>query len=218
MLGAKVHKFPVGEDEEGADRALYDRAETLLKQGKKAYVIPMAPGHTPLGALGYVLTAEELLTQLGDATIDAVVMASGSGSTHSGLLVGLRALGCDAPVYGICVRRNAELQKPRLLKRCQEVANMIDQPDLITDSDVIVNDAVLNPGYGCLNEATIEAINKTGRREGILLDPTYSGKAMAGMLHLLDNKEFKTGQNIIFLHTGGTPGAFGYPELATLKP
>ena len=216
MLGAKVHKYPVGEDEEGADRALYDRAEELSKQGKKAYVIPLAAGHAPLGALGYLLAAEELLSQMGETTIDAIVIASGSGSTHSGLLVGLRALGCDATVYGICVRRNAQLQKTRLFKRCVEVATMIDRPDLINESDVIVNDAVLEPGYGRLNQATTNAIYKAGRQEGILLDPTYSGKAMAGMLHFLDKGEFKAGQNVVFLHTGGVPGAFGYPELSTL--
>ena len=217
LLGAKVHKYPVGEDEEGADRALYERAETLASQGKNAYVIPLSPNHAPLGALAYVLTAEELLKQMGQTPLDGVVIASGSGSTHSGLLVGLRAMGCRAKVHGICVRRDSKLQKPRLFKRCQEVAAMIDQPDLISESDVIVNDAVLNPGYGSLNEATVQAIYTTGKKEGILLDPTYSGKAMAGMLHLIDQGEFKSGQNIVFIHTGGAPGAFGYPELETLK-
>ena len=217
ILGAKVHKYPVGEDEEGADRALYDRAEELSKQGKAPYVIPLSLNHTPLGALGYVLAAEELLSQIDKTALDAVVISSGSGSTHSGLLVGLRALGCNAKVYGICVRRNAELQKPRLFKRAQEVAAMLDLPDLINESDVIVLDAVLEPGYGRLNPATIDAIKKTGKREGILLDPTYSGKTMAGLFHLLDNGEFSAGQNIVFLHTGGAPGAFGYPELLSLE-
>ncbi len=217
MLGAKVHKYPVGEDEEGADRALYQRAEELNQQGRHAYVIPLAPNHAPLGALGYVLVAEELLQQLGQQSLDAVVIASGSGSTHSGLLVGLRALGCNANVYGICVRRNAELQKARMFKRCQEVAQMIGQPDLITESDIIVTDAVLSPGYGRLNDATTEAIYKAGRREGILLDPTYSGKAMAGLFHLLDKKDLNLQGNIVFLHTGGAPGAFGYPELSSLN-
>ena len=217
MLGAKAHKYPLGEDEEGADRALYDRADSLLRQGKSPYVIPLAPNHPPLGALGYVLAAEELLNQMGKQSLDAVVLASGSGSTHCGLLVGLRALGCQAKVYGICVRRNAQLQKTRLYKRCQDVAKLIGQTNLISETDIIVDDAVLDPGYGSLNEATLEAIYKTGRKEGILLDPTYSGKAMAGMLHLLERGEFKAGQNIVFLHTGGVPGAFGYPELSALK-
>ena len=217
MLGAKVHKYPVGEDEEGADRALYERAEVLSSQGKSPYVIPLALNHTPLGALGYVVAAQELLNQMNGSELDAVVVASGSGSTHAGLLVGLRAMGCHAKVYGICVRRNSTLQKPRLLKRCQELATMIGHSDLIVESDLITNDEVLEPGYGRLNQATSEAISMTGRQEGILLDPTYSGKSMAGLFHLLNQGEFSAGQNIVYLHTGGAPGAFGYPELSTLK-
>ena len=217
MMGATVHKYPVGEDEEGADRALYELADKLAKRGRTPYVIPLAPNHTPLGALAYALVAEELLKQLGEIQLDAVVIASGSGSTHSGLLCGLRALNCQAKVYGICIRRNAELQKPRLFKRCQEVARMLDDPNLINETDILVDDCVLNPGYGHLNPATIEAITNTGKHEGILLDPTYSGKAMAGMFDLIKRDVFKPGENIVFLHTGGVPGAFGYPELYDLK-
>ncbi len=217
MMGATVHKYPVGEDEEGADRALYDRAEELSKQGRTPYVIPLAPNHAPLGALAYALVAEELLKQLGEIRLDTVVIASGSGSTHSGLLCGLRAMNCQAKVYGICVRRNAELQKPRLFKRCQEVAQMMDDPSLVVESDILVDDCVLEPGYGRLNPATIEAIANTGKYEGILLDPTYSGKAMAGMFDLIKRNVFKPEENIVFLHTGGAPGAFGYPELFNLN-
>ena len=217
LLGAKVHKYPVGEDEEGADRALYDRAGELSRQGQTPYVIPLSKNHTPLGALGYVKAAEELLLQLNGTSLDAVVVGSGSGSTHAGLLVGLRALGCRAKVYGICVRREAELQIPRIFKRCQEITSMIDRSDLISVKDVIAVDAVLEPGYGRLNQATTDAIKRIGKLEGILLDPTYSGKAMAGLLHLLQQGEFGAGQNIVFLHTGGTPGAFGYPELSSLE-
>lgn len=217
MMGAKVHKYPVGEDEEGADRALYARADELSKQGRTPYVIPLAPNHPPLGALAYALVAEELLKQLGEIQLGALVVASGSGSTHSGILCGLRAMNCQAKVYGICVRRNAELQKSRLFKRCQEVGEMIGDPNLINESDIIVTDNVLEPGYGRLNSATTDAIVSSGKHEGILLDPTYSGKAMAGMLQLIYQDEFNPGENIVFLHTGGAPGAFGYPELFDLK-
>ena len=217
MMGTTIHNYPVGEDEQGADRALYERAEALTKQGKKPYVIPLSQDHTPLGALGYVLAAEELLLQINQSKLDAVVLASGSGSTHSGLLTGLRALGCTARVYGICVRRNASLQKPRLVDRCLQVAEMIDRRDWVNEEDVLVNDGVLAPGYGRLNSATKQAILDTGKYEGILLDPTYSGKAMAGLIQLIQQGEFQAGENIVFLHTGGAPGAFGYPELLNLQ-
>jgi len=213
MMGATIHQYPVGEDEEGADRALYQRAEELECRGKTPYVIPLAPGHKPLGALGYVLAAEELLAQMGDKPLDAVVLGSGSGTTHAGMLTGLRALGCNARVYGICVRRAADLQRQRLAIRCQEVAEMIGHENSMTNSDIIVDDAVLAPGYGQLNTDTERAISLAGRHEGILLDPTYTGKAFAGLLRLAEQQAFKPGSNVVFLHTGGVPGVFGYPEL-----
>ena len=216
MMGATVSYYPVGEDEQGADRALYKRAEELADQGKNPYVIPLAQNHTPLGALGYVLAAEELLLQIKQSELDVVVVASGSGSTHSGLLAGLRALGSKASVYGICVRRNAGLQHPRILDRCQQVAEMIGKPGIISDADIRLYDGVLEPGYGRLNTWTNRAILETGREEGILLDPTYSGKAMAGLLKLIEEGAFKSGETIVFLHTGGAPGAFGYPELLNM--
>lgn len=213
MMGTKIHYYPVGEDELGADRALYQRAEALSKQGKNPYVIPLSQNHTPLGALGYVLAAEELLLQVKQSDLDAVIVASGSGSTHCGLLTGLRALGCAARVYGICVRRSAELQLPRLLERSQQVSTMIDRSNIVKQADILVSDGVLAPGYGQLNDETRQAILDAGKYEGLLLDPTYSGKAMAGLFQLIQQGEFSAGENIVFLHTGGAPGAFGYPEL-----
>lgn len=217
MMGATIHNYPHGEDEEGADRALYERAQALSKLGKKPYVIPLSQDHTPLGALGYVLAAEELLLQIKQSDLDAVIVPSGSGSTHSGLLTGLRSLGCSARIYGICVRRSASLQKPRILDRCQQIEKMIDCSGVVEQADILVNDGVLEPGYGRLNCATRQAILDTGRYEGILLDPTYSGKAMAGLIQLVQQGEFNAGENVVFLHTGGAPGAFGYPELLNLQ-
>ena len=109
VLGAVLHAFPEGEDEAAADAAMAVRAETLAADGRKPYVIHSAPGHAPLGGLGYVAAAEEIADQARTLGIgfDAVVCASGSALTHAGLLTGLRALGERAPVLGICVRRDA---------------------------------------------------------------------------------------------------------------
>jgi L-cysteate sulfo-lyase len=213
MMGATTHEYPHGEDEEGADRALYEIAERLKKEGRSPYVVPLSPTHLPIGALGYMLAAEELLEQAGDMKIDAVVLASGSGTTHSGLLTGLRALGCQAKMYGICVRRSASLQRPRVFERCQKLCRMLDLPDLVEDREILLDDSQLAPGYGKLNEKAYQAIFTAAKTEGILLDPTYTGKAMAGLLDLLEHQAFEAGQNVVFLHTGGLPGAFGYPEL-----
>lgn len=214
MMGAKVHTYAQGEDEEGADRALYAIADHLKQEGKSPYVVPLAPSHPPIGALGYMLAAEELLEQAGEhMQIDAIVLATGSGTTHSGLLTGLRALGCHAKVYGICVRRSAKQQRPRIFERCQILCRMLNLPELVKEADIFLDDTPLAPGYGELSESVYRAIFDTAKAEGILLDPTYTGKAMAGLFGLLESQAFKAGQNIVFLHTGGLPGAFGYPEL-----
>ena len=116
LLGATLQALPVGEDEAAADAALERRARALAAGGRRPYVIHSAPGHPPLGGLGYVLAAEKVTTQaraLG-AGFDAVVCASGSGLTHAGLLVGLRAPGETVPVCGICVRRDARRQADRV--------------------------------------------------------------------------------------------------------
>jgi L-cysteate sulfo-lyase len=218
MMGAIVHTYPSGEDEEGADRALYKIADNLIQQGKSPYVVPLAPSHPPIGALGYMLAAEELLEQAGGMEIHSIVLASGSGTTHSGLLTGLRALGSQAKITGICVRRSAELQKPRVLERCKTLCKMLDLPELVDDGDVLLDDAVLAPGYGALNSEVYRAIFDTAGTEGLLLDPTYTGKAMAGLFTMLESNQFEAGENIVFLHTGGLPGAFGYPELMDYAP
>ncbi len=215
LFGVPIHRYTEGEDEEGADRALYERAAELKAESRKPYVIPLAPGHKPLGALGYVKAAEELLAQARtlDIAIDAVVLPSGSGSTHAGMLAGLRALGSQARVYGFCVRRHKDAQAERVAKRLIEVARMIGAEGAVGDEDVWVDDSTLGPGYGQLTEGVVEAIGLAARLDGILLDPTYTGKSMAGLIGLVRSGELGPGARAVFLHTGGTPALFGYPEL-----
>lgn len=215
LMGAKIHSYPVGEDEEGADRALHERADELRAAGRNPYVIPLSGDHIPYGSLGYVKCAEELLLQAQQRSlqIDAIVLASGSATTHAGMLAGLRALGSDIPVYGICVRRDQQAQAERVLKKARQVAEMIEALDAVTAEDVWVDDSMLHPGYGQLNEDLLEAIRLTAQCEGLLLDPTYTGKSMAGLIQLIKSGQLKRGQNVVYLHSGGTPALFGYPEL-----
>jgi len=215
MMGTKIHHYPVGEDENGADNAMYARAEEIRKEGGNPYVIPLSGDHIPYGALGYVKCAEELILQFKQRSlnIDAIMLASGSATTHSGLLAGLRALGSDIPVYGFCVRRDQTSQAERVLSKASKVAEMINCPGVVTEKDIWVDDSMLRPGYGQLNEDLLEAMRITALCEGLLLDPTYTGKAMAGLIHLVTSGHFHKDQNIMFLHTGGTPALFGYPEI-----
>jgi len=127
LLGATLHTYPHGEDEAGADRELERIAEELTAAGKRPYIILLAPGHAPLGALGYVVTAWEMLGQIEaeGLHLDEIFVASGSGATHAGLLFGLRALGSDIRVIGVCVRRDAASQRPRIAARCREIAELL---------------------------------------------------------------------------------------------
>lgn len=216
VLGATVHTFPEGEDEDGADRQLETIAETLRGEGRKPYVIHLGPGHPPLGALGYINAAREIIEQIntGGLSIDRIVVASGSGATHCGLLFGLNALGSPIPVTGICVRRAKHLQRPRIIDRCREIAALLGIDNPVSDGDIVLNDDDLAPGYGKMNEAVLEAIRLTAHNEGIILDPVYTGRAMAGFLRLV--RQTSAGQNALFIHTGGQAAVFGYA--AELEP
>ncbi len=208
IYGATLHSYPHGEDEAGADKALEDIADTLRAKGQRPYVIHLAQGHAPLGALGYVVAAHELCQQ--GQQLDEIIVASGSGATHAGLLFGLRALGNTTPVHGICVRRNAAAQAPRIVSRCQQIADLLKMENPVKPEDISLNDDMLPPGYGKMNAAVIEAITLTAQKEGILLDPVYTGKTMAGFLARA--RQAKPAQNLLFLHTGGQPALFGYED------
>lgn len=212
LLGATLHSYPDGEDEEGADRQLTLLADQLREVGKRPYIIPLAPGHPPLGALGYVVAAHEILQQIDEdnLAIDEIVVASGSGNTHGGLLSGLRALESSIKVTGICVRRDADAQRPRLLNRSQEIADLLGIQSKVTDDDIVLVDDFLAPGYGHASEACMDAILMGARCEGLMLDPTYTGKSMAGFI--AQAKEAEDSKGLLFLHTGGSPEIFAYQK------
>ncbi len=215
LLGATVHNFPVGEDEAAADAALEDIADQVRAEGGRPYVVHLGMGHPPLGSLGYVDSALETLDQAANQglSLDAVVLASGSAATHSGFLVGLRHGGSAVPVYGICVRRDAGQQAPRVLRRVREVEEMVGIASPIAESDIKVDDSWLAPGYGQLNPDVTEALEMTAHTEGLLLDPVYTAKTMAGLIGLVRRGTFDDNANVLFLHTGGQPALFGYSQL-----
>lgn len=213
LLGAQIHHFPEGENEAAADANLDTIAEKLRGEGKKPYVIHLGTDHPPLGGLGYALCAAETYIQSKESGVllDSVVIPSGSGLTHAGFLAGARAIGWDIPVYGICVRREAALQHPRIMQRSAEIADMLGSAHP-GESDVVVDDTTLAPGYGQLNEQVIEALNMAASREALLLDPVYTGRAMAGLISLVRRGVINRGEKVLFIHTGGLPGLFAYEQ------
>jgi D-cysteine desulfhydrase/L-cysteate sulfo-lyase len=217
LVGATIHSFPDGENEAAADASLRAIADQLQAAGRNPYIIPLGVDHPPLGALGYIIAAVELAEQLETIErFDKIVVASGSSLTHVGLLFGLRALGIDTEVYGICVRRDADSQRERVVARIRDLGELMDLSVDIGPADIQLFDGTLAPGYGRLNTSTTDAILRTARREGLFLDPTYTGKAMAGLIHLAQTGGL-AGNRVLFWHTGGQPALFGYADQLRLS-
>jgi D-cysteine desulfhydrase len=189
-------------------------ADELAQQGRKGYVIP-GGGSNPLGALGYVSCAQEIVSQAFEKGIqfDHLVCASGSGGTHSGLLVGLGAMSSKIPVTGISVRRPVPEQEELIGGLAAETRAFLGLPSEPVPGELNIFDDYVGPGYSLPTEAMAEAVRVFARTEGILLDPVYTGKAAAGLLDLIQKGHFKRGEKVLFLHTGGSPGLYAYQDV-----
>jgi len=214
LMGASVTLHPGGTD---MDAAMAELAGSLAADGRRPYVIP-GGGSNPVGALGYVNAALELLTQANDSglRIDRVVHATGSAGTQAGLVTGLCASGSGIPVLGIGVRAPAPKQHANVLRLAEATAEHIGCPGAVGADDVQVNCDYVGEGYGIPAEDTLEALRLTARREGILLDPVYSAKGMAGLIGLVRRGELAGDRNIVFLHTGGSQALPGYRHILGL--
>lgn len=186
---------------------LGELATRLEAQGFRPYTIPVG-GSNALGALGYVESAQEIAQQCeGAVAISSVVVASGSAGTHAGLAVGLEQLMPQAELIGVTVSRSVEAQKPKVVAIQQALAQSLE---LQARADIRLWDDYFAPGYGTPNEAGMEAVKLLAQLEGILLDPVYTGKAMAGLIDGISQKRFKDEGPILFVHTGGAPALFAY--------
>lgn len=186
---------------------LAELATRIEAQGFRPYVIPVG-GSNALGALGYVESAMEIAQQCeGAVAISSVVVASGSAGTHAGLAVGLEQVMPDAELIGVTVSRSVADQKPKVVALQRAVAESLD---VSANADILLWDDYFAPAYGMPNEAGMEAVKLLSRLEGILLDPVYTGKAMAGLIDGITQKRFKDEGPVLFVHTGGAPALFAY--------
>ncbi|BAS34622.1 TPA: D-cysteine desulfhydrase [Klebsiella variicola] len=186
---------------------LDELATRIEAQGYRPYVIPVG-GSNALGALGYVESALEIAQQCeGAVEISSVVVASGSAGTHAGLAVGLEQLMPQAELIGVTVSRSVADQLPKVVALQQAVANSLE---LQAKADITLWDDYFAPGYGTPNEEGMAAVKLLAELEGILLDPVYTGKAMAGLIDGITQKRFKDEGPILFVHTGGAPALFAY--------
>lgn len=189
-------------------------AGRLRDEGRKPYIIP-GGGSNPTGALGYVNCAFELVSQANDRglVIDHIVTATGSAGTQAGLITGLKALNAGIPLMGIGVRAPKEKQEENVYALAQRTAEKLGCPGVVARGDVVADSSYVGAGYGIPREDTLEAIRMFAQLEGILLDPVYSGKGAAGLIDLCRKGHFKKGERIVFLHTGGSAGLFGYDNV-----
>jgi L-cysteate sulfo-lyase len=210
LCGARLHFIPKGSDAKTALEAL---ANELRAQGARPYAIPVG-GSSPRGSLGYVRCAAELLEQSRDVGVemDLVVVASGSAGTQAGLLAGFAALGAAVPVLGVCVSRPAREQEEKVRALARETLDLLETKAELWPRQVQANGDYVGEGYGVPTEAMVAAVELTARLEGILLDPVYTGKAMAGLIDLVGNGRLEDKRNVVFLHTGGALGLFAYPS------
>jgi L-cysteate sulfo-lyase len=159
-----------------------------------------------------VSCAQELMQQADEMglRIDQVVTATGSAGTHAGLVVGLQGMNAGVPVLGIGVRLPRPQQEANVHRLAEATADYVGVRGGIPRESVVANCDYVGAGYGIPTAGMAEAVQMLAREEGILLDPVYSGKAMAGLIDLIRKGEIGAGQTVVFLHTGGAVGLFGY--------
>ena len=209
MFNTQIEFRPPGLDMNDEAR---QAAEKLQAQGRKPYFIP-GGGSNEIGALGYVSSAQELLYQFEENELSPklIVLSTGSAGTHAGLVAGFHTLDCDTPIMGISVRQPEEIQIDNVYRLAVKTAALLTDKPLSRDK-VLVDDGYVGEGYGTPTDGTLAAINTVARNEGILLDPVYSGKGMAGLIGQIENGQISGDGEVVFLHTGGAVSLFAYED------
>lgn len=210
VFGANLREYENGTD---FDAAMAEVADEVRASGGTPYIIPGGASNR-IGALGYVDCGIELLQQLSerDLQIDHIVTATGSAGTHAGLAVGIRGSGSKLPILGIGVKAPQEQQEQKVYELACETADYVGAPGIVAREDIVADCNYIGPGYGEPTESMNEAVLMLARLEGLLFDPVYSGKALAGMIDYVRSGRFDDAKAIVFLHTGGAAGLFAYAD------
>lgn len=218
IFGADIRFIPAGPDPKLAvapDEA--ERVDEVLTElrarGERPYFVPVG-GSTPLGAIGYALATEEMTDQLtvrGDAP-SRLYFASGSRGTHAGLALGRAMFRPPYRLSGIAVSGGEADKVPRAVRIARDAAELVGFAGDVPEDDLRTDQRFIGEGYGIPQAECIEAIALTARTEGILLDPVYTGKAMAALVHDVRGGAVSATETIVFLHTGGGPGLFAYGD------
>jgi L-cysteate sulfo-lyase len=217
ILGADARILPLGTS---PSEVAMEIAEEERAAGNTPYIVAVGGSSTgydmeePLGAMGYVTALIETHRQVVEraGVPDYVVIPTGSGGTQAGLVVAAEALRAGTKIIGISVSGSAEVIQANVARIATETAEGLGLRHTFSPSDIIVFDDYVGEGYGILNEPTADAIQRVARGEGILLDPVYTGKAMSGLIDLVESGYFQPDDVVVFIHTGGTPALFHYGD------
>jgi len=205
LVGAEIH-WTHGADPGPLLDATFERAR---QDGRHPYQIPYG-GSSPTGIAGYVGAMHELSQQ--SQSFDVIVLASSSGGTQAGLMVGARQIGFEGRIMGISVDRPAEELGATVADLATQTADRLSLGTTFGADDVEIDDRFLGGGYAVVGDLERQAIRRFARLEGILLDPVYTGRAAGGLLRSIEDGEFDRNARILFWHTGGTPALFAFAD------
>ena len=180
----------------------------IKSKGTNVYFIP-GGGSNAVGALGYVECLNEIIKENNKYNFSHIIHATGSAGTQAGLLASKKYFNFNIPVTGICVRHKKDIQVDKVYEEAKKTCEKL-QCNILDKSDIIVYDEYIGTGYGEPTKGMIEATKLLAKKEAILLDPVYSGKAFAGLIDLIRNKKFTKNDNVLFIHTGGAVSLSAY--------
>ena len=204
LFGATIH--PVASREE-RDPAMAQIAAALTASGRRPFVVPLG-GSTPTGALGFARSLGEIITS--PVRPDIIVHSTSSGGTQAGVVAGCALFGLHTRVIGISADEPAAALEPTVRRLLGAMAERLGarSASVTGDRPLEIDDRFVGTGYGVPTRESTKAAEFTARREGIVLDPVYTAKAMAGLIARIRAGDFTRNQKVLFWHTGGLPGYF----------
>ena len=215
LFGAELHYLET-EDPYSDDtiQAMSAYARNEEKKGHKSYIIHLGTFSGPLAAIGYIAGVEELFRQTQELGIEpaAIYAPAGSGGTHAGLLAGSRLLGKSTKIFGVSVNVDSGTLAANIIEMIKLALVLMKENAEISLSDVLITDEFVHPGYGKVNSEGAEAIHMMAETEGLLLDPIYTGKALAALIRDIREGRYSRNDNVVFLYTGGAPNLFTHGQ------
>lgn len=214
IMGADVRLNPAGFDI-GIRDSWQQAMDDVRAQGGKPYGIPAGASEHPLGGLGFANWADEVAQQEKDLGIffDTIIVCTVTGSTHAGMIAGFAGQKRERRVIGIDASATLAKTRDQVARITRNTAALIGLDRAIRDDEITVLDGWAGDLYGIPVESTMEAITLSGQLEGMIIDPVYEGKSMAGLIDLVESREIDSGSNVLYAHLGGQPALNAYSSL-----